>query len=70
MPAGVLDQGLVSRAGRAGGSTGGLAVTAATGKTVAVPFTTADRETEASPSKLMLDATTHLLLLDMHNITV
>lgn len=39
VPAGVLDQGLVSRAGRAGGSTGGLAVTAATGKTVAVPFT-------------------------------
>ena len=46
-PAGVLAQGLVSRAGRAGGSTGGLAVAAAaaagTEKAGAVPFTTADK---------------------------
>lgn len=46
-PAGVLAQGLVSRAGRAGGRTefwtGGLAVAAATEKAGAVPFTTADK---------------------------
>lgn len=44
IPAGVLAQGLVSRAGRAGGRTGGLAVAAAaTEKAGAVPFTTSDR---------------------------
>lgn len=43
-PAGVLAQGLVSRAGRAGGRTVGLAVAAAgTEKAGAVPFTTADK---------------------------
>lgn len=41
-PAEVLAQGLVSRAGRAGGRTGGLAA-AGTGKAGAVPFTTADK---------------------------
>lgn len=41
-PAGVLAQGLVSRAGRAGGRTGGLAA-AGTEKAGAVPFTTADK---------------------------
>lgn len=37
--AGVLAQGLVSRAGRAGGRTGGLTAVAATEKAGAVPFT-------------------------------
>lgn len=41
-PAGVLVQGLVSRAGRAGGRTGGLAAAAAE-KAGDAPFTTADR---------------------------
>lgn len=41
-PAEVLAQGLVSRAGRAGGRTVGLAA-AGTGKAGAVPFTTADK---------------------------
>ena len=41
-PAGILDQGLVSRAGSGGGRAGGLA-TAATGKAGAVPLTTAEK---------------------------
>lgn len=44
-PAGVLAQGLVSLAGRAGGRAGGLAAAAAagTGTEKTVPFTTADK---------------------------
>ncbi len=52
-PAGVLAQGLVSRAGRAGGITGGLEV-AGTGteKAGAVPFTTADKREELVQASL------------------
>ena len=48
-PAWILPQGLVSRAGRAGGITGGLAG-AGTERAGAVPFTTADARKKDSAS--------------------
>lgn len=60
-PAGVLAQGLVSRAGRAGARAGGLAAAAttaaaaATEKAGAVPFTTADKRQMLVHSKLVCE---------------
>lgn len=55
----------MSRAGSAGGKTGGLAAAAGTEKAGAVPFTTADKRQKASVSVVRRDP-----LLDMQNITM
>lgn len=71
-PPGVLAQGLVSRAGRAGGRTGGLEVTAAeadaaavTEKAGAVPFTTADKRAGAGRCVRQLDV--HNVIIQLMN---
>lgn len=75
-PTGVLAQGLVSRAGRAGGRTGGLAVAAAaaaataTEKAGAVPFTTANKRQKLVQASSCVGRRGPIFLLDMHNITV